>query len=94
MNKTGWEVIAEVVGEINAELLRGLLEAQGIQVWLSQEGIGHSVYPVNISPLGKIEILVPAEQSEAARAVLEDYHAGKFEGMEWDLPQEPPNDQG
>jgi hypothetical protein len=94
VNDLSWEVIDEVVGEIQAELLRGLLEAQGIQVWLSQEGIGHSIYPVNIPPLGKIQILTPANQSQAARVILEDYYAGKFDNVEWGTPPDETTDQG
>ena len=61
-----WEVVDEVPGDMQAEILRGFLEAQGIKVWLSQEGIGHSVYPVTIGPMGRVQILVPQEQSQSA----------------------------
>jgi hypothetical protein len=83
-----WEVVDEVPGELQAEILRGLLEAQGMKVWLSQEGIGHSVYPVTIGPMGRVQILVPQEQSQSARALLADYYAGKLENIEFDNPAE------
>ena len=81
MSEEHWEEICEVLGDIQAQILGGLLEAQGIQVWLSQEGGGHSVYALTVGELGTVHILVPAQQSQAAQAILEDYNAGKFEGM-------------
>lgn len=83
-----WEVVDEVPGDLQAEILRGLLEAQGIKVWLSQEGIGHTVFPVTISPMGRVQILVPQSQLESARAILDDYYAGKLDNIELDQPPE------
>ncbi|OGO65862.1 MAG: hypothetical protein A2Z45_09660 [Chloroflexi bacterium RBG_19FT_COMBO_55_16] len=73
-----WEVIAEIYGELQAELLRGLLEAQGIEVVLNQEGAGRA-YGLNVGPLGQVQIMVPASSVDDARHVLADYYAGKFE---------------
>lgn len=84
-----WEVVDEVHGDLQAEILRGLLEAQGMKVWLSQEGIGHSVYPVTIGTMGRVQILVPQEQSQAARALLADYYAGKLENIDLASPDSP-----
>jgi len=92
MTEEKWEVVDEVPGDLQAEILRGLLEAQGIKVWLSQEGIGHSVFPVTISPMGRVQILVPHEQSQSARTVLDDYYTGKLENIELEAPPEDEND--
>ena len=73
-----WEVVAEIYGELQAELLRGLLEVQGILVVLNQEGAGRA-YGLNVGPLGQVQIMVPASSVEDARHVLADYYAGKFE---------------
>ncbi len=81
MSEDHWEEIEEVAGDLQAEILKGLLEAQGIRVWLSQEGGGHSAYALSVGELGSVHILVPASQSEAARKILEDYQAGNFEGV-------------
>ncbi len=78
-----WDEIAMISGDLQAEILRGLLEAQGIRVWLSQEGGGHSVYSLTVGELGTVHILVPASQSQAAQAVLQDYYSGKFEGTQF-----------
>jgi hypothetical protein len=87
-----WEVVDEVHGDLQAEILRGMLEAQGIKAWLSQEGIGHSVYPVTIGTMGRVQILVPQDQSQAARALLADYYAGKLENIEFETPASEEDD--
>ena len=73
-----WEVVDEVNGDLQAEILRGLLEANGIPVFLSKEGAGH-VYAVNIGPLGRVEILVPNERFDQARLLLGKYYSGELE---------------
>lgn len=96
MSEENWQVIEEVAGDLQAEILRGLLEAQGIQVLLSQEGIAHFAYSLTVGPLSTVQILVPTSQLEAAKVILEDYHLGKFEDTGSDTPEEltPPEDQG
>ena len=78
MPDENWEIVHEVYGEIQAELFRGLLEAQGIQVVLNQEGAGRA-YGLNIGSLGQVQILVPAHSAAEARQILDDYYSGKFE---------------
>ena len=73
-----WDVLEEVSGELQGEILRGLLEAQGIPVWLSQEGAGRA-YGLGVGEMGRVQILVPSDKMETAKEVLVDYYAGKFE---------------
>ena len=87
MVEENWEVIDEVAGDIQAEMLRGLLEAQGIKVWLSQEGAGRA-YGLTLSTLGAVQILVPSESAAPARQILDDYYAGLYE-KEGLQPEEP-----
>ncbi len=99
MSEDYWEEIEEVAGGLQAEILRGLLEAQGIKVWLSQEGGGRSAYATSVGELGMAHILVPASQSRAAREVLRDYYAGKYEDVKFTdesgqpLPEEKESDE-
>jgi hypothetical protein len=79
-----WEVIDEVAGELQAEIIRGFLEAQGFQVWLSKEGAS-SAYSLGIGVMGRVQVLVPSDVSTRARKILEDYYAGKFESEPVDL---------
>ena len=78
MAEEHWEVVEAVSGEFQAELLRGLLEAQGIPAILSQEGVG-KVYSLTVGEFGRVEIMVPSQFLEQARQVLDDYNSGKFE---------------
>jgi hypothetical protein len=78
MSEENWEAIGEVAGDIQAEMLRGLLEAQGFRVWLSQEGAGRA-YGLTLSTLGAVQILVPSDSAARARQVLDDYYAGLYE---------------
>lgn len=72
MGESDWEVVYEAEGPLQAELLRGLLEAQEIPVVLSQEGIGR-VYGLTVGPLAVVQILVPGSQVGRARQILKDY---------------------
>lgn len=78
MPEQTWEFLTEVDGELNAEIIRGLLEAQGIPVNLSQEGVG-KVYGLTIGEFGRVEILVPSDYLAQAQQVLTDLNNGIFE---------------
>ena len=90
MSEDKWELVIEVSGEFQANLLRNLLEAQGIKVFLNQEGAGKA-YGLTVGPLGQVQILVPEHQSQEARQIVDDYYAGKFETNE-DLDSEEGED--
>jgi hypothetical protein len=78
MSEERWEVIVEVAGQLQAEIMRGMLEAQGIKVWISQEGAGRA-YGINVGRLGRVQILVPAGEVEQAKALLDEYYSGQLE---------------
>jgi len=90
MVEESWELLDVVAGSAQAEILRGFLEAQGIDVLLSQEGVGHSVYTVTVGIMGEVQILVPKSQLESAQKILADYNAGVFENQEYDLRGDEP----
>ncbi len=96
MSDENWQVVYEIAGDPQAEILRGLLEAQGIKVLLSQEGVAHFAYSLTVGPLSTVQILVPSSQVEEALAILEDFRQGKFEQTNEDGPEEnnPSEDQG
>ncbi len=84
MSAKKWSVLDEVGGTLIAELLKGLLEAQGIPVVLSQEGAGHYAYAMSIGSLGQVQILVPDDRLTEARQILADYYAGKYENQDFE----------
>ena len=81
MSNQEWTTITTIQGELQAELIRGLLEAQGIPTQLSQEGLGR-VYGLGVGPLAEVDILVPADLKAAATEVLDHYQAGDFDTEE------------
>lgn len=80
MNEKKWVSVTKVQGDLQAELLRGLLEAQEIPVLLSREGAGRA-YGITVGPLGEVEILVPEGFSQEAKTILTMYKDGTFENQ-------------
>jgi len=56
-------------GQVEAEIVKGLLAANDIEVWLSQESAG-SALGLTVGPMGEVEIMVRADQAEQARSIL------------------------
>ena len=86
-----WVLVDKVQGQLQAEILKGLLEAQGVTVWLNAQGAAHA-YAVSVGTLGAVELLVPSSAVNQARQILEAYYRGDFENIEFnesDTPDEP-----
>ncbi|HSF80956.1 MAG TPA: DUF2007 domain-containing protein [Anaerolineales bacterium] len=81
MSENKFVVLDTVTGDLKAEMLRGLLEAQGVRVVLSKEGYARAL-GLNVGPLGEVEILVRSDQLPLARQVLNDYYSGVFANSE------------
>ena len=77
MNNQKWEFITSVQDPILAEILKGLLEAQGILVHIVREGY-QAAYGFANQASVNIELLAPTNQVEEARKIIQDYEAGKF----------------
>lgn len=76
MDQLTYENIVEVSGRLEAEMIESYLEAQGIDVELIQESIGHSIYPVTVDGLGRVQIFVPKVKVIEARKWLKVYQEG------------------
>jgi hypothetical protein len=74
MGELKWEMLTETNGRLQADLLKSYLEAQGIEVELFQEAIGHHVYPVMIDGLGRVQLFVPKAQLDDAKELLAAYN--------------------
>jgi hypothetical protein len=70
--------VASVSGHLEAEILRSLLEAHGIDVWISQEAAGTAI-GLGVGPLGEAHVMVRAADARQAREILADYQAGKLQ---------------
>jgi hypothetical protein len=68
-----WTVVTQASTDIEAQILRGMLEAQGIPVVLSSEGYGNAM-----GQLVPIDILVPNETIAQARKLMEEYYSGSL----------------
>jgi hypothetical protein len=77
MDELKWELLTEVQGRLEAEFLKSYIEAQGIEVELFQESVGHHIYPVTVDGLGRVQMFVPKEHAREARRLLEDYNNAK-----------------
>ncbi len=66
---------------IEAHLLKGLLEQQGIEVRIIGEFLQGAVGELPAS--GLVQVLVPEEDYDAALATLEAFEANRARGSRW-----------
>jgi hypothetical protein len=70
MDELQWDKLTEVFGRMEAELIESYLEAQGIDVELFQEAVGHLIYPTTVDGLAKVQIFVKKEDLADARDLI------------------------
>ncbi|HKC59812.1 MAG TPA: DUF2007 domain-containing protein [Myxococcales bacterium] len=68
-------VVATFALPTEAEMARGLLESNGIQALLRDEGLV-GVHPLLSNAVGGVKVVVPAEDAERAREILNDAGEG------------------
>ena len=68
-----------VAGQIEANIIKGMLEAAGIPVMVVQEGAGRA-YGLGVGLMGKADILVPEQHAEAAQKLLDQMERGELAG--------------
>ncbi len=54
-----------------AEIIRGILETNGIEANLEQEAVG-KIYGLTTDGLGEVKVYVPKDRVEEAKKVLEE----------------------
>jgi len=74
MEELKWEILTEVQGHMQADLLKSYFEAYGIEIELFQEAVGRHIYPVTVNGLGLVQLFVPKRQAADARKLLEEYN--------------------
>jgi hypothetical protein len=79
MDEMKWEKLTEVQGRLEAELIESFLKANGVDVVLIQEAVGHSVLPVMVDGLGRVQIFVPMEKEQDARELLKEFNEGSVQ---------------
>jgi hypothetical protein len=75
MDEMKYELLTEIGGRMQADLLESFLEANGVDVELFQESVGHSIYPVNFDMLGNVQVFVPKEKIKLAKKLLDEFMA-------------------
>ena len=75
MDEMKYELLTELHGRMEADLLESYLEANGIDVELVQESIGHTIYPVTMDMLGRVQVFIPKEKAKAAKKLLEKFNS-------------------
>ena len=73
MDELTWELLTEVQGRLEADLLKSYFAAAGIDIELFQEAVGHHIYPVTVNGLGRVQLFVSKEQAVEARKLLDEY---------------------
>ena len=71
MSEMKWEKLTEIYGRLEADMTKSYLEAEGVPVELFQEAVGHHAFPTTIDGLGRVQLFVPKEKFEEAKALLE-----------------------
>lgn len=72
---TDLSVIFRTHSDIEASIVRGLLEAHGIHALVSSD-VPHSLFPLTVDGLGEVRIAVRADEAEEARRIIEMHRAG------------------
>ncbi|HBH62769.1 MAG TPA: hypothetical protein DDX85_13740 [Nitrospiraceae bacterium] len=70
-----WVEVLFTYDEIEAEIVKDLLEAEHIQVIVKSSKI--SPYPVSIGSMGEIRLMIRNEELEKAKEVLSAMEQGK-----------------
>lgn len=65
-------------GLLEADMLKAFLEAQGLQVYLSQESVGRTL-GLSAGILGMVEVLVPESRVAEAQELLTAIAKGEFD---------------
>lgn len=75
-----WDLLTEVYGRMEAEIIKSMLNANGIDVELFQEAVGRNfAYPTNVGEFARVQIFVPKNKLFEAKELLENSQNGTME---------------
>ena len=72
---------------LQAQIVKGRLESEGVPVLLRYEGTG-LIYGITVDGLGEARVMVPEELAEEAEAIVADHEYGEPDDMTGDGPSE------
>ena len=70
-NQPGMVEVCVTSGLLQAEVIKGKLEANDIPVLLQYESLG-PVMGLTVDGLGQVQVLVPEDKADATRALIEE----------------------
>ncbi len=73
MDQLQWQLLTEIQGRWEADIVKAMLDSNGIDSELFQESVG-SLYPTSLDMLGRVQIFVPKKDAERAHQLLEEYN--------------------
>jgi hypothetical protein len=85
-----YEEVYSANGQLEADMVRLMLEASGVKVIMRGEAAG-SVYGLTVGPLGEVKLFVPADQMATAQGLIAAMNRGDLEKDLEDYPED--NDQ-
>ena len=68
---TPWVVIAVNLTPMEAVIIKGRLDSEGLPAWVQQEAVG-TMLGLTVGPLGSVKILVPEALAAQSIALLAD----------------------
>ncbi|OGN73105.1 MAG: hypothetical protein A2X25_11220 [Chloroflexi bacterium GWB2_49_20] len=73
MNELKWDLLAEVFGRMEAEIIQSMLNANGIDAELFQEAVGRNfAYPTTVGGFARVQIFVPKNKLIEAKELLKN----------------------
>ena len=84
--------LAKVQGDFEAQVLKGMLESEGIEVAVGT-GVTPNILPFTVDGLGQVKLFVKESDLEAARAVMRENEERKRDGepQEFEGSEDPEN---
>lgn len=72
MDELKWELLTEIQGRWQADIIKAYLAAHGIDSELFQESVAQ-YYPASMDMIGLVQIFVPKEQATVADKLMKEY---------------------
>jgi hypothetical protein len=86
--------LAKVQGDFEAQVLKGMLESEGIEVAV-RTGVSSNILPFTVDGLGQVKLFVRESDFEAAKAVMRENEERERNGESADPPDcGDPDDAG
>jgi hypothetical protein len=70
MTEEKWVIVHRAAGMVNAQIVLGRLQTEGIPARLQYETIGVISYSLDVDGLGEVRVFVPESSVRAAREIL------------------------